>query len=80
MILGIAAIPLICCAIGVPIGAAAVVVSYYGLKRANAGEATNRGQALAGIICGAVAFVLGIVYLTVLVSIGRYNFGTVQFH
>ena len=61
MILGIVAIPLVCCFyLGIPLGIAGAIVSYLGLQKANAGRATNRSQALAGLICGAVATVLGI--------------------
>src|SRR3954453_1975211 len=66
MILGIASIPLLCCLyLGLPVGIAAVVLSYLGLNKVKAGVATNRGQALAGLICGAVAIVLGIIGLIV---------------
>jgi uncharacterized membrane protein len=62
MILGILAIPLNCCFfyLGVPLGIAAAIVSYLGLKKVNAGRASNRSQALAGLICGVVAVVIGI--------------------
>ncbi|MFF5085087.1 DUF4190 domain-containing protein [Actinoplanes sp. NPDC000266] len=61
MILGIVAIPLVCCVyLGIPLGIAAAIVSWLGLQKANAGRATNRSQALTGLICGAVATVLGI--------------------
>ncbi len=61
MILGIVAIPLVCCFyLGIPLGIAGAIVSYLGLQKANAGRATNRSQAMTGLICGAVAAVLGI--------------------
>ena len=74
MILGIAAIPLICCFVGLPVGGAAVLVSYRGLQKANAGQATNRQQAVTGLICGAAAFVLGVIYVLLWIFIGRFNF------
>jgi hypothetical protein len=74
MILGIAAIPLLCCFyLGLPVGIAAVVVSYLGLNKAKAGLATNRSQALAGLICGAIAVVLGIAGLIYSIVAGTWN-------
>jgi hypothetical protein len=64
MILGIVAIPLLCCLyLGIPVGIAAAVLGFLGKQKADAGLATNRGQALAGIICGAAAAGLGLVLL-----------------
>ncbi len=68
LILGIIAIPLVCCFyIGIPLGIAAVVLGWLGKQKADRGEATNRGQALAGLICGAIAVVIGILLLLLLV-------------
>lgn len=63
MILGIIAIPLgLCCGLfGSPFGIAAIVLGFLGKKKADEGQASNRGQAMAGIICGAVGIVLGII-------------------
>jgi hypothetical protein len=62
MILGIVAIPLVCCFyIGVPIGIAAAVLGFLGKQKAEQGQATNRGQAMAGLICGIAAVALAIV-------------------
>jgi len=75
MILGIAAIPLgCCCGLGIPVGIAAVIVSYLGLQKANQGLATNRSQAMAGLICGAVAAVLGIIGWIILFATGHWNY------
>jgi hypothetical protein len=61
MILGIVAIPLGCCGyFGIVPGIVGGVLSWLGLQKARTGLATNRGQALAGLICSAVAVVLGI--------------------
>ena len=66
MILGIAAIPLLCCwGIGIPVGIAAGVLGYLGKRKVDQGLATNRGQALTGLICGAVAVVIGIVLIII---------------
>jgi hypothetical protein len=68
MILGIVAIPMICCFyLGVPLGIAAIVLGYLGKQKADQGLATNRGQAMAGLICGAVA--VGLTILLVLLSV-----------
>jgi hypothetical protein len=62
MILGIISIPAACCAfLGIAVGVPAVVLGILGLRKANAGEADNRGQALAGLICGSVGLVLSII-------------------
>ncbi|MEU7867908.1 DUF4190 domain-containing protein [Dactylosporangium sp. NPDC049140] len=64
MILGIASIPLVCCFyLGLPLGIAGVVVSYLGMNKVKQGLANNRGMALAGIICGAIGAVLGLLLL-----------------
>jgi hypothetical protein len=69
MILGIAAIPLICCfGVGIPLGIAAAVLGFLGKRKAEQGLATNRGQALAGLICGIVAIVLGVIWVIVVLS------------
>lgn len=55
LILGIASIPLVLCyALGLPVGIAAIVLGVLGLRQARLGRASNRGQALAGLVCGAV--------------------------
>jgi hypothetical protein len=61
MILGIASIPLLCCfGIGTLAGIAAIVLGYMGKTKADQGLATNRTQALVGLILGAVAVGLGV--------------------
>jgi uncharacterized membrane protein len=64
MIVGIVAIPLGCCAwIGMVVGIVGLIFSWLGLQKASSGLATNRGQAIAGLICSAVAIVFGLVML-----------------
>ena len=74
MILGIAAIPLACCCgLGIPLGIAGAVLSWFGLQKANQGQATNRGQAMAGLVCGAIAAVLGIIGWGILFATGNFH-------
>ena len=74
MILGIAAIPLICCCIGIPLGIAGAVVSWLGLQKANQGLATNRSQAMTGLVCGAIGAVLGIILWGILFATGNLHY------
>ncbi|MFD0308524.1 DUF4190 domain-containing protein [Streptomyces sp. NPDC127119] len=46
-------------------GILAVIFGAIGRGRARRGQATNAGQALAGIICGAVGVALGVAFLVV---------------
>ena len=55
--------------LGVLLGLIAVVLGILGLVLANRGEADNRGQAVAGLVTGAIALLLGI-FLTI--SIGTW--------
>jgi uncharacterized protein DUF4190 len=76
LILGIVSIPLgFCCSFfGAPFGIAGVVLGILGMKRANEGRANNRGQALAGLICGAA----GIVMVILRVALGAFmSFGDI---
>ncbi|MBQ1071963.1 hypothetical protein KBX06_02095 [Micromonospora sp. C31] len=63
MILGIASIPLVCCYLGIPLGIGAVVTGWLGKQKADQGLADNGSQALAGLICGAVGIVLGLLQI-----------------
>jgi hypothetical protein len=55
--------------LGVLLGLVAVVLGILGLVRANRGEADNRGQAVAGLVTGGFALVIG---LFLAVSIGTF--------
>ncbi len=69
MIFGIISIPLLCCFyIGLPLGIAAVVLGIVGTNKANRGEADNKGMAIAGIACGAVAAVGGLIVIILSVA------------
>ncbi|KAB1946852.1 DUF4190 domain-containing protein [Micromonospora sp. ALFpr18c] len=64
MILGIASIPLVCCLyLGIPVGIAGVVTGYLARQKVAQGQASNAGQAKAGLICGAVGVGLGILLI-----------------
>jgi hypothetical protein len=71
MILGIVAIVLGCCPfswfLGIPVGIAAVVLGVLGKQKADRGEATNKGQAQAGLICGIVGAVVSLLYIVLVV-------------
>ncbi|MFF4835623.1 DUF4190 domain-containing protein [Streptomyces sp. NPDC001315] len=53
--------------IAIIMGVLGVIFGAIGRKKANRGEATNGGQALAGLICGAVGIVLGIGMIVLLI-------------
>lgn len=64
LILGVLALPLIFCyALGLPIGVAAVVLGGIGLYQANRGQASNRNQALIGLVLGALAVIMMIIII-----------------
>ncbi|WP_246113971.1 DUF4190 domain-containing protein [Streptomyces montanus] len=60
--------------LAIVVGILAVIFGAVGRGKARRGEATNPGQALAGIICGAVGIVLGVA-VGVLVIVGPGLFG-----
>ncbi|QOC90399.1 DUF4190 domain-containing protein [Micromonospora craniellae] len=66
MILGIVSIPLVCCYLGIPLGLAAAITGWMGKQKADQGLASNSGQALAGLICGGVGIVLGVLQIVLL--------------
>ena len=69
MIFGIVAFPLLCCFYtGAAVGIAATVLGIIGLNKANRGEADNKGTAIAGIVCGSVAGLIGILWLIAVVA------------
>jgi len=69
MILGIASIPFVCiCYLGVPLGIAAMVLGFLGKQKADQGLAANRGQAMAGLICGASALILTVLLVVLSVA------------
>ncbi|MFD0550099.1 DUF4190 domain-containing protein [Streptomyces rectiviolaceus] len=53
--------------LAIVLGILAIIFGSIGRGRAKRGEATNPGQALAGIICGIAGIVLGVALLVVLI-------------
>jgi hypothetical protein len=73
LVLGVVALTLVLLLLFSPLGAflglLAVLFGVLGLMRANRGEADNRGQAVAGLVTGGIALLVG-VFLTI--SIGTW--------
>jgi hypothetical protein len=73
LVLGVVALVLVLLLLFSPIGAflglLAVLFGILGIMRANRGEADNRGQAVAGLVTGGIALLVG-VFLTI--SIGTW--------
>ena len=71
LVLGVVAVVLVLLLLFSPIGAflglLAVLFGILGIMRANRGEADNRGQAVAGLVTGAIALLVGVFFT---VSIG----------
>lgn len=64
MILGLVSIPLVFCyALGLPAGIAAVVLGVRDLRRAGRSRGGGRGQAVTGLMCGAVAVALAVLLI-----------------
>ncbi|TQK51532.1 uncharacterized protein DUF4190 [Streptomyces sp. SLBN-118] len=68
MVLGILSICLFCLygVVSIVLGALGLIFGILGRKRAQRGEATNGGMALAGIITGSIGIVLGLVVVGLL--------------
>jgi hypothetical protein len=73
LVLGVVALTLVLLLLFSPLGAflglLAVLFGILGIIRANRGEADNRGQAVAGLVTGGIALLVGVV-LTI--SIGTW--------
>jgi membrane-bound ClpP family serine protease len=73
LILGILGLVLVLLILFAPLGAflglLAVIFGIVGMVRAGRGEADNRGQAIAGLVTGAVALVIGLILA---ISIGTF--------
>ncbi|MGW0908178.1 DUF4190 domain-containing protein [Streptomyces sp. NPDC002853] len=70
LVLGIVSAAVFCLwPLAIVLGILAIIFGAIGRGRARRGEATNPGQALAGIICGAAGIVLGVALLVVLIVV-----------
>jgi hypothetical protein len=73
LVIGVVALVLVVLLLFAPLGAllglVALVLGIVGLIRANRGDADNRGQAVAGLVTGALALVIG---LFLAVSVGAF--------
>src|SRR5215216_7627738 len=73
LVVGVVALVLVVLILFAPLGAllglVALVLGIVGLVRANRGQADNRGQALAGLVTGALALVVGLFFAA---SIGAF--------
>ena len=70
LVLGILAAVVFCLwPLAIVLGILGVIFGAVGRRKARRGEATNAGQALAGIICGAVGIALGIAVLVIVLVV-----------
>jgi hypothetical protein len=73
LVIGVVALVLVALLLFSPLGAllglVAVLFGILGLMRASRGEADNRGQAVAGLVTGAVALLFGILFT---ISVGTW--------
>jgi hypothetical protein len=73
LVIGVVALTLVLLLLFSPLGAflglVAVLFGVLGLMRANRGEADNRGQAVAGLVTGGIALLLGVFFT---ISVGTW--------
>lgn len=74
LVLGIASVVLCCLALGLPLGAVAIVLGVKARRATAQGLATNGGMALAGLILGVVG-VLASLYMIVSFGLAMAQFG-----
>ncbi|MCL8017652.1 DUF4190 domain-containing protein [Streptomyces sp. AS02] len=69
LVLGIISAVIFCMwPVAIVVGVLAVIFGAIGMGKARRGEATNRGQALAGVICGVAGLVLSLVMLAFVIA------------
>ncbi len=51
--------------LGLVLGLVALVLGIVGMKKVSRGEATNKGQAITGVVTGAIATVIGIGFIII---------------
>ncbi|MEW1720824.1 DUF4190 domain-containing protein [Streptomyces sp. NPDC093109] len=76
LVLGIISVVAFCFwGVNIVLAVLALIFGIIGRRRANRGEATNGGMALAGIVLGAVGIVLGVAMLSLLIAGVVFNDG-----
>ena len=70
LVLGVLGFLLVCCYGGFPVGAAAVITGYLGMKNADSDPSRygGRGLAVGGMILGAVALLSSMYYMIAIVA------------
>ncbi|MDH3492865.1 MAG: DUF4190 domain-containing protein [Acidobacteriota bacterium] len=65
LVLGILSLVLMCCYLGVPLGAGAAITGFIGMSRVNSDPSTFGGKELAiiGMVLGGISFVLSILLI-----------------
>jgi hypothetical protein len=78
LIFGVLSIPLgFCCGIlSVPAGLAGIVLGILGIRKAAEGQASNRGMAVAGAICGGVGLVVTVLAVVANFAINTSDLGS----
>lgn len=78
LVTGILSILLSCCYLGIPLGAAGLITGYLSKKQnaESGGMQQGDGLALAGMICGGIGALLGLIHLALVilgVAVGSFN-------
>ena len=68
LVLGICSLTLVCCG-GFLIGIPAVICGVIAIKKANRGEATGKGMAIAGVTTGGISLGLFVAYLVLVILV-----------
>lgn len=73
LVLGILSIPLgfFIFPLGILLGVLAVIFGAVGMNRAKRGQATNRGQAIAGLVTGLIGAAIGLTFLIFAINVFR---------
>lgn len=72
LVLGICSLTLICCG-GFLLGIPAVVLGVIAMKKADRGEASGKGMAIAGVTTGGIALTLILIYIVMIILTGLIN-------
>lgn len=67
LVLGILSFVLICCYLGIPLGAGAIITGYLGMSKANKDPNSYGGKELAiiGMVLGSISFVLSGIFIII---------------